>query len=288
MQFDLKEFQGILFELLTEFDRVCKKYDIKYSLSFGTLLGAVRHKGFIPWDDDVDVMMTREEYDKYVEAMKKEKNDLYFFQTKETDSKYPYNIARLRKNNTAMIYENWENSGIHQGIYIDIYPIDKLHDNKFKRALQKALIIVGTPVRISQNREIFFGGAKSYSNKLKKILYVISKILPSRLMEKIETKAIVSANKTNAKKAGIIFEGGVLLKTPRDLIPFNSACMDDYTYLEFEGRNFMVCKNYVELLEGWYGDYMQLPPEEDRVMYHHPKYYSTEESYLDYLRARGE
>ena len=101
---DLKEFHKVLLDILLEFDRVCRDNDIQYSLAYGTMLGAIRHKGFIPWDDDVDVVMDRKNYNRFCEVCPKSLRDGYFFQSKDTEPLYPYNISRLRKNNTAIIF----------------------------------------------------------------------------------------------------------------------------------------------------------------------------------------
>lgn len=282
---DLKELHGQLLDILIEFDRICRKNDIKYSLAYGTLLGAVRHKGFIPWDDDVDVMMDRENFDKFYNVCPRELNVEYFFQTKDSEPNYPYNICRIRKNNTAMIYSAWRNSGIHQGIYIDIYPVDNIADSRIKRAIQYLIIILMTPIRISKNPVIFNTGGQKFNKKIKNLIYKMSHFVPKKLCIKVEQYFITRYKKTKCKKMGIICEGGTLIRPSRDMRPFSTNYMENIGEIEFEEHTFMAIKDSSGLLQHWYGDYMKLPPEEKRVMYHQPDVFDTKNSYKVYIDA---
>lgn len=280
---DLHDLHEQLLDILLEFDRICRENGIRYSLAFGTLLGAVRHGGFIPWDDDVDVMMDRENYEKFCRICPDALGKDFFFQSRKTEEKYPYNICRIRKNNTAMIYEAWKNAGIHLGIYIDIYPVDHVADNRFARAIQYLFIILNTPVRIARNPEIFASGKKQFNGTLKKMVYLYARIAPPRLCERIENHFIQKYNRRRCKQEGIICEGGTLIHTPRDMMPFSSEYLGDYQEIEFEGHKLMASSHAASLLEHWYGDYMQLPPEEERVVYHQPEVFDTKRSYTEYI-----
>ena len=281
---DLREVHNQLLDILIEFDRICKKHNLKYTLAWGTMLGAVRHGGFIPWDADIDVLMMRDEYEKFCKICPKEVKDGYFFQTKETEKAYRYNVGRLRKNNTALIYRTWKNAGFHQGIYIDIQPLDNIPDNNIKRYIQDFFIIINTPVRLSQNPVLFKENGESFNKFLKSALFLFAKIMPKKLCEKIEYHYITKYNNKPCKKIGVICEGGVLLHTTRDMIPFNSEYMSEFGEIEFEGRKFMCVKATDELLKVWYGDYMSLPPEEDRHPDHDPLVFDPCNSYEKYLK----
>jgi lipopolysaccharide cholinephosphotransferase len=111
-----RKVQLIELEILLEVDRICRKNDIKYQLSGGTLLGAVRHQGFIPWDDDIDIIMLRNDYNKFIALCKIELNNSYFLQIPETDDKTPSLYAKIRKNNTAYISYEYRNINYHHGI----------------------------------------------------------------------------------------------------------------------------------------------------------------------------
>ena len=119
----LKDHQTVLLELLQVFDRVCKKHNIRYMLFAGSLLGAVRHCGFIPWDDDLDVVLLREDYNKLSNIRPEEWGDSYYFQY-EFSNHWPMHFSKLRKNNTTCLerYHPKDNQ-THQGIYMDIFPV---------------------------------------------------------------------------------------------------------------------------------------------------------------------
>lgn len=118
----IKDLQRIELEMLLEVDRICKKYNIRYFLVAGTLLGAIRHKGFIPWDDDIDICMPVEEYRKFCKVAKTDLKKEYFLQNSDTDFSNRW-FSKVRKNNTTCIEKGYEKSKIHQGIWIDIFPL---------------------------------------------------------------------------------------------------------------------------------------------------------------------
>ena len=132
---DIKQLWAAELERLDEIERVCKKYDITYFADWGTLLGAVRHKGFIPWDDDIDIMMLRDQYDLLC-SHADEFEEPYFFQTFDTDEGYFRGHAQLRNSNTTgvLVDEVKKNVPFNQGIFIDIFPYDNVPDDVEKRA----------------------------------------------------------------------------------------------------------------------------------------------------------
>ena len=136
----IERVKKISVELLSDFDTFCKEHNLKYSLSFGTLLGAVRHKGFIPWDDDIDVDMSIDDYIRLGKLWSKYGDkDKYFLQTKKTDPKIPCPFYRLRLNNTAWIEPGHETFPIHWGIPLDIFPVYNLPQNTVMRKAQRKL-----------------------------------------------------------------------------------------------------------------------------------------------------
>lgn len=284
---DLREFHEQLLEILLEFDRICRKHGIKYSLGYGTLLGAIRNSGFIPWDDDVDVLMERSQFERFCEVCPNEVGERFFFQSKETEKSYPYNICRLRKNKTAMIFNEWRDAGIHLGIYIDIYPVDHIPNNAIQRGIQSFFIILLTPVRVSRNRVIYMNGGAERFGKLvfaiKNVMYWLAKLVPSAICDKLETYFVTKYNGVPCEKSGVICEGACLLNPDSTNRPFDSEYLAEYREIDFEGNKLMCVKNAESLLEFWYGDYMKLPPVEQRVMYHHPDVFDTKRSYKEYL-----
>lgn len=135
---EMKEVWAVELDLLSELLRVCKKHNLKIFASDGTLLGAIRHKGFIPWDDDIDMMMFREDYEKLCEIAPKEFNDPYFFQTVDTDPELVLPFAKLRNSKTTAIQIS--SAKYNQGMGIDIFPLDSVVDDKelFKQQCKEA------------------------------------------------------------------------------------------------------------------------------------------------------
>lgn len=144
-----KELWAVLLDLLFEFDRVCKKHNLKYWADSGTLLGAMRHQGFIPWDDDIDVVMLREDYDKLCTYASEFKHP-YFFQTEETDPLSYRSHGQLRNSNTTGILnmEYGINLPFNQGIFIDIFPLDFIPDDE--KQCQKFLNRINSTSHIFQ------------------------------------------------------------------------------------------------------------------------------------------
>ena len=127
-------------DILKAFDSYCRKYGLKYSLAYGTMLGAVRHKGFIPWDDDVDVMMPYEDYEKFIKNWEKDGPEGFILQNKETNWDFTQNFTKIRKDKTTFLQTEWErNVSYHIGIFIDVFPGFKAAPGKFSRKVQLAI-----------------------------------------------------------------------------------------------------------------------------------------------------
>ena len=121
---EFRTLQMIQFQMLIEFDRVCRKNNIHYSIDGGTLLGAVRHKGFIPWDDDIDIAMLREDYEKLKTVVNEFDPEICFFQDHETDPAYRWGYGKLRRTGTVFIRAGQEHINCKTGVFIDIFPLD--------------------------------------------------------------------------------------------------------------------------------------------------------------------
>ena len=134
-QENLRKLQLIELELLVEFDRICRKNNIRYTLTGGTLLGAVRHGGFIPWDDDADVSMLRQEYEKFKKACEIELNKKYYFQDMQITQGYRWGYGKLRKKDTLFLREYQEHMPYSQGVFIDIFPRDGVPNSCISQAL---------------------------------------------------------------------------------------------------------------------------------------------------------
>lgn len=253
---ELKQLQRVELEMLIEVDRICRKYDIKYSLDGGTLLGAVRHKGFIPWDDDIDLIMLREEYVKFKKACEEELDTTRFFlQDYQTDIHYRWGYEKIRRNNTRFIRKGQEHLKQHPGVFIDIFVADNVPDNYFIRRVHYFLCFL---IRKTLYSEV---GKQSDVNGFLKMVYtLLSKIPRDRVFDVRNWLADVS----NKKRTELISH--YTLQYPKSCkYGLPRLCFDEFIEVEFEGRKFPGFKNYDIYLSRHYGDYMKLPPEEDRI-----------------------
>lgn len=259
---ELLKIQDIELEILLEFDQVCKKKEIDYFLDYGTLLGAVRHKGFIPWDDDIDVGMTRENYEKFIEISQKDLGSQYFLESYSTEEKCPYLFSKVRKNNT--IYMEWchRNLKMHHGIYIDIFPYDivPMDDREYNtllklyKRLKKCYIYKVVP-------ECTTAPKKSIRWVIKAVLrrclhYCMFFVNRNALFNKIYSLSI-SYQQSNSHYLQCLCEPNTQKIHNNLIYPLKS--------IKFEGHDFPVPNNVDEYLKILYGDYQVLPPIEDRI-----------------------
>lgn len=240
---NLRQAQLRMLNILKEVDRICKNNNINYWLSDGTCLGAVRHKGFIPWDDDIDIAMMPEDYEKFLKIAPKELcSENYFLHTKNTDPNMALNSAKVRDRKSLFIDEcEIENEKYHQGIYIDIFPMAYLKNiNIFTQKLFSIITKVKDLNPYAGNKR-----------KQKLILKYLGVIL---ICKKIST---IFFAKEKTQEIGYRYLYSQIQRL-ENIFPLSE--------IEFEGYKFP-CPNNVDLyLKELYGDtYMNLPPEKDRV-----------------------
>lgn len=255
----LRDIQLIELEILKEIDRICKKNNIEYFLDSGTVLGAVRHKGFIPWDDDIDIGMTRKNYEKFLKIAPKELKIDYFLQNTQTEKECPQLYTKIKKNNT--LYVSWacRNLNIHQGIYVDIFPYDYCSDNisskkliKKYKFLNKIFTYKAIPDRAKlpeKNIKWIIGSV------FRRLLYYMLFLFPKQVLLKEIQKII---NKFNFE------EGNCLISLTQEAIMFKKEEIEPLSYIEFEKIKFPVPNNTDIYLSKLYENYMKLPPIDKR------------------------
>jgi len=254
----LRRLQLTELELLKEVDRICRKNKIKYSLDGGTLLGAVRHKGFIPWDDDADVMMTRSEYNRFYRACKSDLNkEQYFLQEFRTDPEYRWGYSKMRKNGTIFLRENQQQIKCHTGVCIDIFIFDKVPDNYiFRRLHWMACFLI---------RKGLYSvvGVRSAKNSLVRFMYRFLTLF-SRNFWVHWLSCLVSSEQ--GKKRELLSH---LTYPNRKSIRYGLKAnyYDEYVDIEFEGNRFMAIKEYGKYLTELFDDYMKLPPTDERKVH---------------------
>lgn len=239
-------------DLLVKFDEICKKHNLTYYMAYGTLIGAIRHKGFIPWDDDLDVMMPRKDYEKFL-TLTDEFNDPYFLQTPETDPGYSYSFARIRNSNTTGVSELFKYEKWNKGMYMDIFPLDLCVPEEAQPVYDRIYYLNG------QNS---IHMRKSYPNldeANQKKVAEHSGINPYEAYKEIQDLA-QKFNERDTKYCYVI----VLTMLPLERRINYVEDYESVVYLEYEGLMFPAPIGYDRILTSIYGDYMQFPPIEDR------------------------
>lgn len=255
----LRKLQLTELEILMELDRVCRKHNLRYYIVGGTLIGAARTGGFIPWDDDIDVSMPREDFDKLIK-LKDEFSDEFFLQTHKTEKDCYFFYAKLRKNGTYFGEDKFEHTGIHKGIFMDIFPLDYISDKGIVQKLCfKSFSLINAFICSKKKTSEFL--YKNMSLPFIVTFRLIQCILPLPLLYGLRsltaklTKAL-SNKRLVASLAG--FHG-----YPKEICPFELWA--EGTDIEFEGKKVRAPKEYKKLLNHMFGDYMQLPPVEERI-----------------------
>ena len=253
---ELRKLQLIELELLIEFDRICRKYDIKYSLDGGTLLGAVRHKGFIPWDDDIDVILLRKEYQKFKKAAKKELDtERFFLQDYTTDPHYRWGYAKLRRNGTVFIRAGQEREKYHGGIYIDVFVVDNVPDKWPDRQIHHFLCFL---IRKGLYSAV---GKNVAKNPVEKIAYQVMSAIPRDTYFRFRNRLA----KLLMRKRTELVSHYTYEYPKRCMYGMPRVCFDEMAEVDFEGYRFSVFRKRDLYLKTLYGDYMKLPPKEKQL-----------------------
>lgn len=242
--------------ILIYVDKICKKNKIRYSITAGTLLGAVRHGGFIPWDDDIDIMMTRTEYNRFCKIMDEETDERYFFADAWRDESFALTFGKVMLSGTVKkeVYAP-RKSSIRPSISIDIFPIDKSFDDIKRRKKQffKARLI-----KLLLSSKCGYPGSTVIKTAAKRLIKIICSPLPKAfLLNRFEK----NLNYTIQSKTYISLNGDGW-ERPIERETFPADIFDDFQEMEFEGHKFMAIKNYDLFLRIVYGDYMSPPPKE--------------------------
>ncbi|MCL1864046.1 MAG: LicD family protein [Defluviitaleaceae bacterium] len=293
---DLRKLQMIELDILKEVDRVCRKHDINYFLIYGTLLGAVRHKGFIPWDDDLDIGFLRKDYEKFCKIFQHEADTCkYFIQTWKTDKHYYWNYGKIRRLDTEYIRLGQEHMKYVTGIYIDIFPFDylplsnkasddiiKYYNDNVKQGSSTDNLLQRDKCFISQKQmkptimqsricKLFRKGAWSHTGKYHekkfwlRILYHLMSLIPGRVYASmLEHWSTKYNNDTRYAKKHLHSFGYADAHHDDPRVDFSSDIFEEYIDIEFEGFYFKTIKEWHKFLTIHYGNYMEPPPIEKR------------------------
>ena len=273
MAYTLQQHQTVLLDMLREVDRICKKHEIPYLLFSGTALGAIRHEGFIPWDDDLDVIMLRCDYRRFLQVAPGELGERYFLQA-EFSEHWPMFFSKLRKNNTACMERFVPRDPLmHQGVCMDIFPCDNLSDAPLKRRLQFAaskLVIAGS---------LYRRGYITHS-PAKKQLMQLSRSLPLRALHRF----VLDEKEPQSRMVHSFF--GASSRYGRSV--YDRRWFTERVNLPFEGDLFPVSAHCEQLLTTLYGDWRRIPPPEERQCKVHGEIVDLDSSYENYLQQQRE
>lgn len=258
----LRKLQITELQMLKEVDRICRKYDIKYIIDAGTLLGAVRHGGFIPWDDDVDIRMLRSEYEKFCAVCKEELSEDFFLQNHETDPGYRWGYARVLKNNTVFLREDHEELKSKNGIFIDIFPSDVLPE---KGIGNKLCTCVSWLCRKMLYSELGYRHAPTF---LRRLGFAFLNIFPKQWAHNGYNWLASTFRDRNSSLVRCYGWG-----SREETIGYKKEWLTDIKDIEFEGMLVKApVKTHEILVHSYGGDYMTPPPKEQRLPKHPASY----------------
>ena len=255
----IDELKQIQIEILDYVDNFCKKNKIKYWIDCGTLLGAVRHKGFIPWDDDIDIGMLREDYEKFMQLFNKDNKSKYYFICYETAKNCPYTFGKILDTSTLM-YEPNKESGIESSVFIDLIPYDNVPDNENKmNKMFKKRDFYKKLNNLQKYKEFYIKN----KNKFKFIRYpfhLLMKLFPDGYFVKKNIKLCKSLRNMDTKNVGNLTGWAKQF--------CDKSIFDSFVELEFESKKYPAPIGYDKWLRSFYGDYMKLPPKEKQISHH--------------------
>jgi lipopolysaccharide cholinephosphotransferase len=264
----MEQQRDVMMSMLTYLDSVCVENNIQYSLGGGTLLGAARHQGFIPWDDDIDIMLMRSQYDKLIQVLKAEVAEPYRL-VDVTDKGNPYAFAKICDFRTFCRGPLTEVP--EMGIYIDIFPMDYLPDDERERqqflreTKQEQLDLNFYSLRM-------YNRARSYSKKIaKSVLYLPKCLYYCATKSEARDKAQLVSKMSSYSGTGTVGFTGSPYSPDKEFYP--AELFSSYVHLQFEDQKFSAIVGYKEYLSHLYGDYMKLPPVESRVNHSYYKWY---------------
>lgn len=260
MNEELRRLQLTQLEILKVIDALCRKHRIHYSLYAGTLLGAVRHQGFIPWDDDLDIFLTRHEYNRFIKLWLDEQPEGYLIQNKELDPNFTQSFTKIRKDHTAFLQDEAERGKYHTGIFVDVFPIDRVPEKR----IQRAFFFADCLFYQLYTREFIPPLAGRFTKVVAGALLKLSTKKNRAQRRKWHYRRIIRYNR-NKSLPMICIE---MTRTLKQILPPDLMC--GYVDFPFEDMKAMCIRDWDAYLTVEFGDYMQLPPEEERGWRHHP------------------
>lgn len=259
---NVKKIWAIQLDLLDHLLSVCKKYEIRIFVFAGTLLGAVRHKGFIPWDDDIDVCLLKDDYEKLLSVASQEFSWPYFFQTAFTDRRFHIGYARLRNSTTTGFIPYNDDINYNNGIFIDIFILNGYEENKIKLGIQMAQLHFVEKLIHSYYANIKLkSGIKKYIMWMTK--YIVNHFVSYNCLIKKYYEIQCRYDNTADKVSLLTHDKNFMQK-----YWCNKGDLEEVAYMSFENIYVPVPVNYDNILKNMYGNYMEFPPLDKRGKWH--------------------
>lgn len=255
---ELTKIQDYIYSIFVEFDRICKKHNLKYSMEGGTLLGAVKYQGFVPWDDDIDVIMFRDDYEKFLKVAPSELGKDFVLQSFNNIPNFPLNYAKLCFNGTKICdYAYSHIKEMNHGVFMDIFPVDYVKKETLKKHCRSVGVLTGART-VKVKYKVKLKGFKLF-------VYKILALLPIKVLNRQINKVCTRYNKDGTE---YIYE---VCNSNRKFAPMPSSMYFEHTTLKFRDGEFMALKKYDEFLKSRFGEnYMtDMPSEEKRIPSHH-------------------
>ncbi|MBE6991455.1 MAG: LicD family protein [Ruminococcaceae bacterium] len=249
----LRQLQLTELEILRFFDNLCRENGLKYYIVAGTLLGAVRHGGFIPWDDDIDVAMPRADFERLKALMAVSQHDCYFYQCHDTEPNYVFGFSKIRLKGTAVCESYLENVDMEKGIYIDIFPLDPCPDGTAGKLMFKAVEVISCALMTRSGMDFCCG----YTKKYMRALYRLLSLLPISALIKLRNAVVSVFGKLADGKLYCTVHGchGFPNET------YRKQWLGDGCELSFENMTVFAPADPHAALTNMYGDYL-MPPED--------------------------
>lgn len=236
-------------EIAVEVDHICREHGWRCSLYGGSVIGAVRHNGFIPWDHDIDMCMPRKDYDQFVQYMLQNPNEKIFFSNYKSEKRYPNSWGKVRLNGTVFLEQELrELKELHKGVFIDLHPIDNIMP--FTAKLQVKLAMFWSCV--GKVKSGIYTGINA-----KKMVYRLFSWMPYSTINALREFPMVALKSFKTKYVYKVAHPN------NGIYPMTRDTFEDLIEHSFEEYTFFIPRNYDKFLRDRYGDYMQLPPESE-------------------------
>lgn len=250
----LRDVQLKQLEIFLHIKNICEEHNIKYFMLGGTLLGAERHKGFIPWDDDLDIGMLRVDYEKFIEVCERKLSDLYFLQTTLIENQYSSPFLKIRANNTIFEEEHVQHLNMHKGVWVDVFPLDYVKKKESVFLKYRAFLIgMFTSIISYKNNSV------KLTKRRTKVLFSLLSCLSVNKLDKIRTNLMIGNCSEGSEYVTNFGSNYGYVKQMFKVTDFLPTKM-----VEFEKEQFPVPNENIKVLERIFGDYMRLPEPNKR------------------------